>query len=175
MNLSKEEEIKKAKIKFEENKKNIKDRNQKNKFNQNFKNITSIAKLSKEQGLYLDQNYLDSLSLILGYGYESQLEIQQKIEDIMFSAILKRECFREAEDLVIRKYSRKTEKQIVVFGLITQSLEDIHVLPEHIDKPETMKEALMYMIEVITNFEQSFTGRLKNEVVIDPIAAYVEL
>jgi hypothetical protein len=38
-----------------------------------------------------------------------------------------------------------------------------------------MKEALMNMVANLTNLEETFIGRLSNEVIIDPIAIYTEL
>ena len=82
---------------------------------------------------------------------------------------------RENEDLLVKKYSRKTEKEIVVFGLISQAFSGSK--PEMDDKKDypNMKAALMNLVDHLTNMEGSISGKQDNEVVIDPIAVYVEV
>jgi len=98
-----------------------------------------------------------------------------KLIDFIVSANLKRECLREDEELIIKKYSRQTECSLVMFGIITQykrdKLDDIKELNNH----SSLKEALMNMVANLTNVEETFIGRLSNEVIIDPIALYTEL
>ena len=40
---------------------------------------------------------------------------------------------------------------------------------------KTIKEALINLVAHMTTVETAFTGRLKNEIIIDPIALYTEL
>ena len=91
------------------------------------------------------------------------------------SANLNRKFLREPEDLVIRKYSRQTEVQFTLFGIITQYEKEQTSPPEAAHDYETLKEAIMNMVSHITNLESAFTGRLSNEIIIDPIAMYTEL
>lgn len=170
--------IEEVKIQFEKQKKNTKDRNQKAKLQQKFKSLTNINKLAKEQGLHQDQKFLDYLSLLLSYGFQDQFEIQIAIKNMLFSSNLKRELLRENEALLIRKYSRITEKEFVIFGIVTQSSRDggFELNKEDEDNEyENIKEALMNLVTHLTNMESTFSGRLSNEMIIDPIAVYREL
>lgn len=78
--------------------------------------------------------------------------------------------------MLIRKYSRQTEKEFVLFGIITQSSRHGSLdLDTNSKEIETIKEALMNLVGHLTNVELTFTGRLQNEIIIDPIAIYTEL
>jgi hypothetical protein len=171
-------EISAVKEQIDKAQSNTKDRNQRSKLKQQFKAVTNISKLAKESGLQQDQGFLDDLSLVLNYGFQDQLEIQMKLCGFYFSANLKRENLRENESLIIRKYSRQTEVEFVIFGVITQyqrtDLDDVEEVEEN-EEYESIKEALMNLVSHLSNVESTFTGRLSNEVIIDPIALYTEL
>lgn len=130
--------------------------------------------LQKDSGLYQDPTFVSELGAILDYGFQEQLEVQLDCDGKIFSANLKREYLRENEELIIRKYARKTEVEFVLFGVVTQLnsvVRDAKPIP---DDPK-IKEALMGMIDLMAGLESTFTGRLANEVIIDPIALYTEL
>lgn len=169
------QEISAVREQLEKAKQNTKDRNQKSKLQTQLKSMTSINKLATESGLQQDQSFLDDLSLVLTYGFQDQLEVQMDLVGSIFSANLNRSFLREPEELVIRKYSRKTEVEFTLFGIITQhQREKIEELEEKKDY-DSIKEALMNLVSHISNVEATFTGRLSNEIIIDPIALYTEL
>ncbi len=172
--LTNHDAISEAKSQFEKAEESTKDRNAKIRLKQDFKNLTSVSKIAKASGLYQDPKFLEYLSQILDFGFNNHLEIQQKINNLLYSSVLKREFLRESEDIIIRKYSRKPEKSIVVFGIITQFSGSTDI---QLNEGENLllKEALMNLVESLANIEQAFTGRLSNEIVIDPIAVYTEL
>ena len=113
------------------------------------------------------------------YGFQDQFEIQMPVGAHIFSANLKRECLREDEHLLVRKFSRFPDRDFVLFGIIAQAPtrgdrgEDDTDATEALE-PQNMKEAMMKLIEALSGVEATFTGRLTNEVVIDPIAVYRE-
>jgi len=115
------QEISAVREQLEKAKKNTKDRNQKSKLQTQLKSMTNINKLATESGLQQDQGFLDDLSLVLTYGFQDQLEVQMEFVESIFSANLNRSYLREPEELVIRKYSRKTEVEFTLFGIITHS------------------------------------------------------
>jgi hypothetical protein len=168
-------EISEVKEQLEKAKQNTKDRNQKSKLQSQFKSLTNINKLAKESGLQQDQKFLDDLALILTYGFQDQLEVQLNPEDKIFSANLNRSFLRESEELVIRKYSRQTEVKFTLFGIVTQWQKE---QPEDLEEKEdfdSIKEALMNLVSHLSNVEATFTGRLSNEIIVDPIALYTEI
>jgi hypothetical protein len=140
-----------------------------------FKKLTSIPNLAKEKGLYQDPKFMTDLALLTKYGFSDQFEIQQIGEEVIFTSCLKKEFLREKKDLLVRKYSRKTEKEVVVFGLISQAFSANEAKLDEATDISNMKGALMNIVEHLTNIENSISGKQKNEVVIDPIAAYFDV
>ncbi len=169
------QEISAVREQLEKAKQNTTDRNQKSKLQTQLKSMTNINKLATESGLQQDQSFLDDLSLVLTYGFQDQLEVQMEFVESIFSANLNRSYLREPEELVIRKYSRKTEVEFTLFGIITQhQREKLDELEENEDY-KSIKEALMNLVSHLSNVEATFTGRLSNEIIIDPIALYTEI
>lgn len=168
-------EITAVREQFEKAKQSAKDKNHRNLLQTQFNTLTNINKLATESGLQQDQKFLDDLALLLAYGFQDQLEVQMNNAGNIFSANLNRSFLREPEELVIRKYSRQTEVEFTLFGIVTQyqreKLEDLKEKDEH----GSIKEALMYLVSHLSNLEASFTGRLSNEIIIDPIALYTEI
>jgi len=140
-------------------------------------NITSknIVKLAKEQNLNFDKDFLNSIKYLLDFGFENQFEIQLQYNTYLFSTQIKREYLREKESLLVKKYARKTEKEFTIFGIITQSSDSSNSENNIKYKEEHMKIALMDLVSKFKDVELTFTGKLKNEIMIDPIAIYTEL
>ena len=154
------------------------DRNEKARLRQRIKQLTNIESLAKNRGLHQDPKFLENLTFLLDYGFQDQFEVQMPIGAFTFSADLKREYLREREHLMVRKYSRFSEREFVLFGTIAQGLDRAEKPPKaaQIDsEPQHMKAALMQIVQALSNVEDSFTGKMMNEVIIDPIALYSEL
>ena len=97
--------------------------------------------------------------------------------NILFSSPLKRELLREKEHLLVKKHSRTSERELCIFGVPTQ-WKAIPTTSETADSSETqgnIKKALQGLVTQFSNVENSFIGRLPEEVIIDPIAVYLEL
>ncbi len=174
--VTKYSEIEAARQEIQKIKDSVKDKARLTELRQVEKKLTDTAEMAKQGGLYQDPKFLKHLTLVTEFGFSDQLEIQQRIGKRLFSACLKRECLREPEDLIIRKYSRKTEQSLVVLGVVTQSrqtteVDDNQVPPEKM----SMKEAVTNMVNHIAAIEGSLAGKASYEVVIDPIAVYVTL
>ncbi|MBT4290413.1 MAG: hypothetical protein HOD92_24060 [Deltaproteobacteria bacterium] len=180
------DEISQADGKYNQVISNTKDRNKKAILKQKKEVNLNLTKLAKKQGLNFDQKYMDSLAFLLEYGFKDQFEFQLPVDSdvigkTIFSANLKRECLKEDEHLLVRKYSRIAEKEFSIFGIVTQN-EKLTKIDEEDEESDiksneqpNIKEVLMELVEKLTNVESSFTGRLSNEIIIDPIAIYREL
>jgi len=151
------------------------DRNRKTLLENEHKKLTNLKTLAKEKGLYQDQKFLDNLCLLIKYGFSDQFEITQKKDEVLFTSCLKREYLREDEDILVKKYSRKTEKEAVVLGIISQAFSGDSVELEEDVEFSSMKAAILNLAEHLTNVEDSISGKQDNEVVIDPIAVYFEV
>ncbi|MBS1129428.1 MAG: hypothetical protein H6R16_430 [Proteobacteria bacterium] len=153
-----------------------KDKARLEKLRQLERQLTNTTELAKQGGMYHDPKFLKHLALVTQFGFSDQLEIQQRIGERLFSACLKRECLREPEEFIIRKYSRNTERNLVVLGVITQSkFTSGDAVSEISGEGMSMKEAVTNMVNHIAVLEGSLSGKATSEVVIDPIAVYVTL
>lgn len=165
--------------------KQIGDRNQKAKSKHYLRKKTEFSKVLKEEGLQLDDDYLKNLAYLINYGYNQQFEVQIPLTDsCLFSAQLDRTNLKDDEHRIIKKYSRETEKEFVLFGIITQinkESEKVDLLKDKTvdwgdsNEKANMKEALMNFVRTLTGVEKTFTGKLDYEYVIDPISLYLEL
>ncbi|WP_299660843.1 hypothetical protein [uncultured Psychromonas sp.] len=142
------------------------------------KEITDVNAIARESGLILDQEFCNDLAFLLDYGYSDSFEVQITLDNILFSAPLTRSDLKENEKSLIAKYSRSTEKEFVIFGLICQSESEQKIEPKtevQSESSEGIKVALKSFVSALTEVERSFTGKLDNEIIIDPIAVYREL
>jgi len=165
--------------------KHIQDRNKKASANAMIKSTTDFKKYIKEAGLNMDEDLIKHLAYVLDYGYNQQFEVQIPInsedEFRLFSAQLNRDNLKENEYSIIKKYSRESEREFKLFGILTQKLtaESKNSLFKELRKEKnedpSMKEALMNMVVALTNVENTFIGKLDYEYVIDPIALYLEI
>ncbi len=152
-----------------------KDRNQKSKLDAEYKKLTNLSALAKDQGLYQDPKFLKNLELLTKYGFSDQFEVHQKGGEALYTSCLKKEFLREDKELLVKKYSRKTEREIVVLGVISQAFSGAEPeIDDDTDYPN-MKAALMNIVEHLAEIEGSISGKQENEVVIDPIAVYFEV
>jgi len=133
--------------------------------------------LAEKVGLQMDKNFLEKLSYILRYGYGDQFEVKSYLstpeEQYLFSAILKREYLREEERLIVKKYSRYSEKEFVVFGTVTQNDNSQESSPLEASAND-IKEVIAQLVLKLSDVEKQFIGKRKNEIIIDPIAVYRE-
>ena len=154
------------------------DRNEKARQRQKLKQLTNIENLAKQQGLYQDPKLLENLEFILNYGFQDQFEVQIPVDQYSFSANLNREYLREDVDLLVKRYSRFSEKDFVIFGIISQGLtEPSNDNSKTVDAFDTsqMKEIIMQFVAGLSGIEDSLSGKLDSEVVVEPIAIYREL
>jgi hypothetical protein len=168
-------ELEKMKKGLEIEKASIIDPNQRLRFEKETKKKLNIKNLADSKGLQQDPEFLKNLELLTRYGFSNQFEIHQICNDHIFTSCLIRDFLRETEDLLVKKYSRKTEREITVFGLISQGFEKF--APDLRENKEfsNLKAGLLNIVEHLSNVEDSISGRQENEIIIDPVAAYFEL
>lgn len=115
------------------------------------------------------------MSRLMEYGFHGELEFRvfPKGQPFQFSAILNREYLRDSENQFVSKYSRQTEYDFTMIGIITQSGNTNESLADR--EPNGIKNACLNLADKLTVVENGFLGRIDNECIIDPIAIYREL
>ena len=156
------------------------DRNKRAQLRQRLKSLNNVENLAQSGGLRHDPTFMKKLGYLLQYGFQDQFEVRMNTGLYTFSANLKREYLREHEHLLIRKYSRLPDQPFVLFGTIAQrpskpdNDEDGEENSEAADF-QHLKEALMGMVGALSEVEPTFSGKLANEIIVDPIALYREI
>lgn len=153
-----------------------KDRNQKAKIkNINARTNSLLIKFLQENGLHIAEEDIKHMLNIMEYGFHGELEFRVSPSGLPFqlSAILNREYLRDSESHFVSKYSRQTEYDFTMIGIITQSGKTSESLAER--EPTGIKNACLNLVNKLTVVENVFLGRIDNECIIDPIAIYREL
>ena len=154
------------------------DRNEISKLERKARELEKIDKIAQERNLYQDKKFSDALNFLLQYGFQDQFEVQiQHSKSLVVCADLKRNKLKEDEDLILRKYSRFSEVDFTLFGVITQFGRSQLELENQVDLSldfESTKDVLINMVDHLTIIENRFTGRSPHEVIIDPVALYTE-
>jgi hypothetical protein len=172
---------------FKANVAKIKDKNAKERAKVALSKLPSIEKDALEQGLMMNSDYLENLTWILNFGYGDSFEVRIPIEFQeglkFFSGALNRDMLRESPKAIMHKFSRETEREFTLFGILTQhkaSSPPVNIFPiddeSYSDLPqEAIKRALNQLLVALSNVHGSFIGKLENEYVVDPIAVYLDL
>ncbi|MCK9799509.1 hypothetical protein M1B34_17805 [Pseudomonas sp. MAFF 302030] len=123
-----------------------------------------------------DNLYQKHLGDVLEFSFGNTLELSMEFSDFKVAADLSRENLRESESLIVKKYSRFTEVEFVLLGVVTQ-IGELAPSPEpgEITENHTFREAININTAALAAVESSFKQRTSDEIIIDPIAVYVEL
>lgn len=144
----------------------------------------SLRKLAEQNGLHHDPKFMDYAVKLLDFGFEDQFEIRIQLSDAelahcsAFSAILKRQCLREAESMLVRKYGRKTEREFTLFGVVVQAGPRETAAPPsstNSSDSENLRAKLLTMVDNFVQMDEAMSGRSSNEVFVDPIAVYLDV
>ena len=143
------------------------------------KNAIDLKLLRREKEYDVDPDLMVHVAELLEFGYQEDFEVQVYNKEKQYSSVLNRQCIRENENSLVKKYSRKTEVDFVLFGLMTQkkTIRDVEHPSVAYQKKNSneMNEALMDMVDGIGEVEQEFFGSSENQIVVDPIAIYTEI
>lgn len=180
------EDMQKARLERMEELKSSQDRNRKKALKKQLDSITDIRKIAQKAGLNQDQKFLNHLASLLQYMLQDSLELSINLEisksgALQFTAPLNREFLRESCTSLIRKFSRRTEDPLTIFGILTQGKVDGAKSTEAENEDDnntqdiTFRTALCQMVHAFADIEQSFIGRVQGEYVIDPIAVFKPL
>lgn len=143
----------------------------KNNFNEKIKNY------AKEKNYYLDNQFLISLKKMISEAYKNSLELSINIGDFNYTAALNRSCLRDDENLLIGRLARKTEAQITLFGIVTQIQNSSNDFNFDFDFENglPLRSILKTLVRPVTELEKVFSGKTNNEIIILPLAIYIEL
>jgi hypothetical protein len=160
--------------------KGVGDRNKKAGLHEQIKSAANIKKLAKEQGLQQDEKFLKNLSYVLTYMMKDDFEVQLSLRSeentsVFFSSPLKRNCLREQCEAIIRKYGRRCEEPLTLFGMITQGRKKRDKSQVEEGDAENLRAAILRIVNATASIEETFFARLDEEYLIDPVALFRQL
>jgi hypothetical protein len=150
--------------------------------------LAELARLSKPQIakeiIANDKLHYENMAKTLSYGYKSRLDVFMQLSDCVVSADLKRVCLKDEEDFIVKTYSRVSDVDLVLVGILTRvrpapigendsGTDSIDA--EHLMDSDNMNEILMRASQALHGLEKMFTQLDSNQVILDPIAVYVDL
>lgn len=153
-----------------------KNKEQRNKANHLIKQANKLFNEElKKQGLIVDEGYKDNLVKLLEYGYRNKYEMHLCLNgsEVLYTAVINQDNLKEAEQSIISKYSRLSEKEFAIIGVVTQSGNTKACVP--IIEGNGMRDAIVNVIDKMASLEDQFCGRVQKECIIDPIAIYSEI
>lgn len=120
-----------------------------------------------------DKLYQTHLADVIEYCFKGSLDLSLVLGELHVSGELSREGLRESIESIIKKYSRISEVEFTMVGIVTQC-GDEKTNGGEVDFT-TMRSGIRNSVVALSKFEDNFSGRLDNEVIVDPIAVYIEL
>ncbi|UTM59242.1 hypothetical protein L4174_021285 [Photobacterium sp. CCB-ST2H9] len=145
-----------------------------------FKKIQSQLDKTINQAVANQENFLPekvtkSLVQVLNLFGDDIIRFQQTLGGTLFSSCLNNEHLRDSLKSIYRKYSRKTAKDFIVLGAIS-NIGGKHKTKFSVPSENDNPLAHIYSLaENMYDLEQTFGGRAENEIIIEPIAIYTEL
>ncbi|WBH17456.1 DUF6414 family protein [Sphingomonas radiodurans] len=144
----------------------------------NLKNLSDseVKKRAGEAGMQFEKKFMDNATKLLRFGYNGLIEANINFEDKSFSAPLKREFLRDSEEMILHKYSRYTQREFSMLGVVTQSGSENNesAIPD-VKDADGIKEAMRALTLHLRTLEQVFAAPSANETMLDPIAIYTTL
>lgn len=153
-----------------------KDKNQRARIGQELTQLKDVRRLAKEAGFAHDDEIIKRVSFLLDYGFEKTFQVRIPVDTpdglLVFSGILKREALRESAHSIGHKYARQTDRPITMVGIVTQAGTSSTVQRGGIN---SVKEGVVNLVANMGEIEAQFAGCGENEIIVDPIAVYLDV
>ncbi|MHA6724160.1 DUF6414 family protein [Sphingomonas sp. RS2018] len=135
---------------------------------------SDIKKKVAENGAYFNKKVSDAAAYILNFGYGNLIEANMTSGGYIWSGPIKRQFLRDDEDMIIHKYSRTSQSDFVMLGIVTQkgSIGDNDITIPDVADADGLKNAMRTLSRHLRQFEKTYSAPAKNEIIIDPIAIY---
>lgn len=125
-------------------------------------------------GKKIDQKFYNELSKMVSFAAGNDIQIHQVISPLnSISTFLTREFMKTNMESFVKRYSRKTVIDFTLFGMISQ----YNTQPMQIQQNENekFKYAIRNVTDATYDLEATFSGPDEHEIIIDPIALYMEI
>lgn len=138
-----------------------------------FKSLNDPKNFAQEEH---EKFFHKHLSELLEYAFGDALELAFDFDQFKVTADLSRDWLQGSVNSIVRKYSRFSEVEFCMLGVVTQ-VGDLGPDPasEDVIGDHSLREALSMATAALATMENSFRRRSTDEIILDPIAVYVEL
>ncbi|EGR3300061.1 hypothetical protein CGH87_05330 [Vibrio parahaemolyticus] len=156
---------------------NIKDKD--SAVSKEFFRDNNIEKMALDANLRQPKLFQRSIIELLELGQNDALQFHQLVHNTLFSSYLDRDHLREPLKSIIKKYSRLTQKDFVVLGVISHKCSDDPFQESHplatVSGIPDMKSRMRALSAAMIGISKFTYGLEHNEIVIEPVAIYTEL
>jgi len=126
-----------------------------------------------------DRLQYKNIAAVLDYGFKRRLDLSMDMRDCRVNADLKRDCLKESEDFVFKTYSRMAEVELVLLGMVTQCRAYDETAEEDEEAQHfggsAMSEMMRNTTMALQGMEAHFNRPPVNQIIVHPIALYLEL
>lgn len=127
-----------------------------------------------------DRLHYKNTSAVLEHGFKRRLDLSMDMRDCRVDADLKRDCLKDPEDFVFKTYSRVTDVELVLLGMVTQCLpyqgeEREEEEEDEEDSGGKLSEMIRHTTAGLQKLEAHFHRAAVNQIIVHPIAVYLEL
>ena len=125
-----------------------------------------------------DRLQYKNTAAVLNHGYKGRLDLSMDMQNCRVNADLKRECLKDSEDFVFKTYSRMAEVELVLVGMVTQCREydETAEVDDTAESSDTgMSEIIRNTTKALQELESHFHRPPVNQIIVHPIALYLEL
>jgi len=122
-----------------------------------------------------------SLAGLISTHLKDRLDVLMSAGDFLVKADMKRDCLRNEENFIYKTYSRFSDVELVLVGIVTQanraSKSETSILPSENEESESdgFRNMIMRAVECFQQLDSLFTDGKGSELVVDPIALYLEI
>jgi len=138
----------------------------------------SKSQISKDKAAN-DRLQYKNTAAVLEHGFKRRLDLSMDMLDCRVNADLKRDCLKDCEDFVFKTYSRMAEVELVLLGMVTQCREYDETAEAADDVPVfgggPMSEMIRHTTMALQGLEAHFHRPPINQIIVHPIALYLEL
>ncbi|SEP71647.1 DUF6414 family protein [Pseudomonas soli] len=126
-----------------------------------------------------DRLQYKNIAAVLEHGFKRRLDLSMDMRDCRVNADLKRDCLKDSEDFVFKTYSRMAEVELVLLGMVTQCRAYDENAKGADDFPifggGPMSEMIRHTTMALQGLEAHFHRPPVNQIIVHPIALYLEL
>lgn len=132
-----------------------------------------LKEKAKSEGLHFDKKFLENLKKVVKEAYKNSLELSVKVGDFDYIAVLNRNYLRDDKKLLVGRFNREMEVEVSLFGIVIQNGTGLSVKRNF--NGESFRNMIKELINPIIDIEKMFSGINNNEIMILPLAIFLEL